>query len=102
MYRGSHHQMEFKRKVLTILINGEYITECAGDRAFALIFVSMLVIFKALSSANFTFVIPGISRYQFYFYHYSRLLYFFKDQLGLASFAGFALIISGILIIKYK
>ena len=67
--------------------------------AFALIFVSMLVIFKALSSANFTFVIPvsaGINFVLTVIVGY----YVFRDQLSIASFVGFTLIISGILLLS--
>ena len=67
--------------------------------AFVLIFVSMLVIFKALSTANFTFVIPVSAGINFIFTVIAGY-YIFKDQLGLASFAGFALIISGILLLS--
>ena len=67
--------------------------------AFALIFVSMLVIFKALSTANFTFVIPVSAGINFIFTIIAGY-YIFKDQLSLASFAGFALIISGILLLS--
>ena len=67
--------------------------------AFALIFVSMLVIFKALSSANFTFVIPVSAGINFILTVVAGY-YIFKDQMSLASFAGFALIISGILILS--
>jgi multidrug transporter EmrE-like cation transporter len=67
--------------------------------AFALIFVSMLVIFKALSTANFTFVIPVSAGINFILTVVVGY-YIFKDQLSLASFAGFALIISGILILS--
>ena len=67
--------------------------------AFALIFVSMLVIFKALSTANFTFVIPVSAGINFVLTVIAGY-YIFKDQLSLASFAGFALIISGILLLS--
>ena len=67
--------------------------------AFVLIFASMLVIFKALSTANFTFVIPVSAGINFIFTVIAGY-YIFKDQMGLASFAGFALIISGILLLS--
>jgi multidrug transporter EmrE-like cation transporter len=89
-----------KGKVLTnfnqwinILLNVQVIV------AFALIFVSMLVIFKALSTANFTFVIPVSAGINFILTVIAGY-YIFKDQMSLASFAGFALIISGILILS--
>jgi multidrug transporter EmrE-like cation transporter len=67
--------------------------------AFALIFVSMLVMFKALSSANFTFVIPVSAGINFVLTIIAGY-YIFRDQLNLASFIGFALIISGILLLS--
>jgi len=89
-----------KGKVLTnfnhwvnILLNAQVIG------AFVLIFISMLVIFKALSSANFTFVIPVSAGINFVLTVIAGY-YIFKDQLSLASFAGFALIISGILLLS--
>ena len=89
-----------KGKVLTsvnqwinILLNVQVIA------AFALIFVSMLVIFKALSSANFTFVIPVSAGINFILTIIAGY-YIFKDQLSLASFVGFTLIITGILLLS--
>lgn len=89
-----------KGKVLTnvnqwinILLNAQVIA------AFALIFISMLVIFKALSSANFTFVIPVSAGINFILTIIAGY-YIFKDQLSLASFIGFTLIISGIILLS--
>jgi len=89
-----------KGKVLTnfnqwinILLNVQVIG------AFALIFVSMLVIFKALSSANFTFVIPVSAGINFILTVIAGY-YIFKDQLSFASFVGFTLIISGIILLS--
>lgn len=67
--------------------------------AFALIFISMLVIFKALSSANFTFVIPVSAGINFVLTVIAGY-YIFKDTLNLASFVGFTLIISGIILLS--
>ena len=67
--------------------------------AFALIFISALVIFKALSSANFTFVIPVSAGINFILTIIAGY-YIFKDQLNTASFVGFALIISGIVLLS--
>ena len=78
---------------LNILLNVQVIC------AFVLIFVSMLVIFKALSSANFTFVIPVSAGINFILTIIAGY-YIFKDQLSLASFIGFTLIISGILLLS--
>ena len=67
--------------------------------AFALIFVSMLVIFKALSSARFTFVIPVSAGINFILTVIAGY-FIFKDHLNLASFIGFTLIISGIILLS--
>lgn len=67
--------------------------------AFVLIFVSMLVIFKALSSANFTFVIPVSAGINFILTIIAGY-YIFKDQLNAISFIGFTLIISGIVLLS--
>jgi multidrug transporter EmrE-like cation transporter len=93
-------KMNLKGKVLTslnqwlgILFNIQVIG------AFALIFVSMLVMFKALSAANFTFVIPVSAGINFVFTIIAGY-FIFKDQMSLISFIGFALIISGILLLS--
>jgi len=67
--------------------------------AFVLIFISMLVVFKALSSANFTFVIPVSAGINFILTIIAGY-FIFKDHLNMASFIGFALIISGILLLS--
>jgi len=67
--------------------------------AFALIFLSMLVIFKALSLANFTFVIPVSAGINFVLTVIAGY-FIFKDSLNYISFIGFALIISGILLLS--
>ena len=67
--------------------------------AFALIFLSMLVIFKALSMANFTFVIPVSAGINFVLTVIAGY-FIFKDSLNYISFIGFALIISGILLLS--
>lgn len=69
--------------------------------AFAIIFGSALVLFKALSSGNFSFIIPvavGIN-----FILTVVIGYFlFKDQLNYISFIGFLLIISGIFLLSFN
>lgn len=67
--------------------------------AFVLIFVSMLVIFKALSVANFTFVIPVSAGINFVLTIIAGY-FIFKDHLNAVSFIGFALIISGIILLS--
>jgi uncharacterized membrane protein len=67
--------------------------------AFVLVFASALVLFKALSSGQFTFIIPiavGVN-----FILTVILGYFlFKDALNTTSFLGFTLILSGIIILS--
>ena len=67
--------------------------------AFVLVFASALVLFKALSSGQFTFIIPiavGVN-----FILTVILGYFlFKDALNATSFVGFTLILSGIIILS--
>jgi multidrug transporter EmrE-like cation transporter len=67
--------------------------------AFVVIFVSALVMFKALSAANFTFVIPVSAGINFILTVIAGY-YIFKDNLGVASFIGFTLIISGIILLS--
>lgn len=67
--------------------------------AFALIFLSMLVIFKALSLANFSFVITVSAGINFVLTVVAGY-FIFKDQVNFVSFIGFALIISGILLLS--
>ena len=67
--------------------------------AFVIIFVSALVMFKALSTANFTFVIPVSAGINFILTIIAGY-YIFKDQLNMASFIGFTLIISGIILLS--
>lgn len=67
--------------------------------AFALIFISALVIFKALSSADFTFVIPVSAGINFILTVIAGY-YIFKDNMNFVSFIGFTLIISGIILLS--
>jgi len=67
--------------------------------AFVIIFASALVMFKALSSANFTFVIPVSAGINFILTIIAGY-YIFRDQLNMASFIGFTLIISGIILLS--
>jgi multidrug transporter EmrE-like cation transporter len=89
-----------KGKVLTSI--GEWVNLFLNLQvigAFALIFVSMLVIFKALSSADFTFVIPVSAGINFILTVIAGY-YIFKDNLNFVSFIGFTLIISGIILLS--
>lgn len=67
--------------------------------AFVLILLSALVMFKALSTNNFSLIIPlatGINFLLTVLVGY----YFFHDRLTLLSLLGFLLIISGILLLS--
>jgi multidrug transporter EmrE-like cation transporter len=67
--------------------------------AFVIIFLSALVMFKALSVGHFTFVIPVSAGINFILTIIAGY-FIFKDQINLVSFAGFTLIISGIIILS--
>ena len=67
--------------------------------AFAIIFVSALILFKALAGGNFTFVIPVAVGINLIFTIIAGY-YIFKEQLNIVSFAGFILIISGIILLS--
>jgi len=67
--------------------------------AFALIFISALVFFKALSSAGFTFIVPIATGINFALTVVAGY-FVFRDQLNLTSFAGFTLIITGIILLS--
>ena len=69
--------------------------------AFVIIFASALVMFKALSTANFTFVIPVSAGINFILTIIAGY-YIFKDQLNLASFIRFYIDYFGNYLIKYK
>jgi multidrug transporter EmrE-like cation transporter len=67
--------------------------------AFSLIFISALVMFKALSTADFTFVIPVSAGINFVLTLIAGY-YIFKDKINFVSYIGFALILSGIIILS--
>ena len=67
--------------------------------AFALIFISALVLFKALSTGQFTFIVPVATGINFALTIIAGY-FVFKDQINLYSFIGFALILSGIIILS--
>ena len=67
--------------------------------AFTLIFVSALVLFKALSLGNFTYIIPVSVGINFLLTVITGYL-IFSDQLTLISFIGFCLIIGGIILLS--
>ena len=67
--------------------------------AFALIFISALVLFKALSTGQFTFIVPVATGINFALTIIAGY-FVFKDQVNLLSFIGFTLILSGIIILS--
>jgi multidrug transporter EmrE-like cation transporter len=67
--------------------------------AFALIFVSALVMFKALSTADFSFVIPVSAGINFVLTLIAGY-YIFKDKINFVSYIGFSLILSGIILLS--
>ena len=67
--------------------------------AFVIIFGSALVMFKALSTGNFSFIIPvsvGINFILTVIIGY----FLFKDKMNYLSFIGFALIVTGIFLLS--
>ena len=67
--------------------------------AFSLIFISALVMFKALSTADFTFVIPVSAGVNFILTLVAGY-YIFKDKINFVSYIGFSLILSGIILLS--
>ncbi|HEY8734023.1 MAG TPA: hypothetical protein VIL90_05615 [Puia sp.] len=67
--------------------------------AFSLVFVSALVMFKALSTADFTFVIPVSAGINFVLTIIAGY-YIFKDKINIVSYIGFTLILSGIILLS--
>ena len=67
--------------------------------AFAIIFLSALVLFKALSSGSFTFIIPvavGIN----FILTVATGYFVFRDHLTIGSYLGLLMIIGGIIILS--
>jgi multidrug transporter EmrE-like cation transporter len=67
--------------------------------AFALIFISALLMFKALSFSNFTFIIPiatGINFVTTVIVGY----FLFQEKVNYISFIGFSFILCGIIILS--
>jgi multidrug transporter EmrE-like cation transporter len=67
--------------------------------AFMLIFFSALILFKALSSGNFTFIIPVSVGINFVLTVITGY-FIFRDQLSLGSYFGLTMIITGIIILS--
>lgn len=67
--------------------------------AFSLIFISALVMFKALSTADFTFIIPVSAGINFVLTIIAGY-FIFKDKINFASYIGFTLILSGIILLS--
>ncbi len=67
--------------------------------AFALIFVSALLMMKALSFSNFTFIIPIATGINFVITVIVGY-YLFQEKLNVVSFVGFGLILLGIIILS--
>jgi multidrug transporter EmrE-like cation transporter len=67
--------------------------------AFSLIFISALVMFKALSTADFSFVIPVSAGINFVLTIIAGY-FIFKDKINFVSYIGFSLILSGIILLS--
>lgn len=67
--------------------------------AFAIIFLSALVMFKALSTSNFSYIVPVATGINFILT--VAIGYFiFKEQINLVSIIGFVLILGGIILLS--
>jgi multidrug transporter EmrE-like cation transporter len=89
-----------KGKVLTELNHWiNFLLNLQVIGAFSLIFISALVMFKALSTADFTFVIPVSAGINFVLTLIAGY-YIFKDRINFVSYIGFALILSGIILLS--
>jgi uncharacterized membrane protein len=89
-----HHLTEFNHWI-TFLLDLKIIG------AFCLVFLSALVMFKALSLGQLTFVVPvstGINFILTIIVGY----FIFKDHITVASFTGFALILTGIILLSFN
>lgn len=94
--------IKWKLKGKTLSTFGDWITlllDIQVIAAFVLIFVSALVMFKALSTANFTFVIPVSAGINFILTIIAGY-FIFKDNMNVVSFVGFGLIVSGIILLS--
>jgi multidrug transporter EmrE-like cation transporter len=78
---------------LTFLINLPFVV------AFVLIILSALALFKALSTNNFSLIIPIATGINFIL-TIGVGYYLFQDKLSFLSFIGFILIISGVIILS--
>jgi len=90
----STHSLVSWRDYLTFLFNYKVIT------AFLIIFISAVVIIKALSLERFSFVVPiahGIN----FMLTVSVGYLIFGDRLSLGSYIGLALVITGILLMGF-
>jgi len=67
--------------------------------AFILISISALVLFKALSLGNFTYIVPMSVGINFILTILAGYIVF-NDQLNFVSYIGFCLIISGIILLS--
>lgn len=89
-----------KGKVLTELNHWiNFLLNLQVIGAFSLIFISALVMFKALSTADFTFVIPVSAGINFVLTLIAGY-YIFKDRINFVSYIGFTLILSGIILLS--
>ncbi|MEO8403079.1 MAG: hypothetical protein ABI480_00735 [Chitinophagaceae bacterium] len=67
--------------------------------AFAIVFGSALILFKALASGSYTFIIPVAVGINFILTIIAGY-FIFKEQLNFYSFIGFSMIISGIILLS--
>jgi multidrug transporter EmrE-like cation transporter len=76
-----------------------FLTNLPFVMAFLLIIFSALALFKALSTSNFSFIIPIATGINFIL-TVGVGYYLFQDKLSMLSFLGFMLIIFGIIVLS--
>src|SRR3954451_25255747 len=93
-------KLQLKGKSLTTLSEWlRFLMNVPFVCAFLLIVLSALALFKALSTSNFSLIIPVANGINFIL-TIAVGYYLFQDKLSLFSFFGFVLIISGIVVLS--
>lgn len=94
-------KMQLKNKSLSTLNEWMKLVNFPFFAAFFLIVLSALSLFKALSTGDFTFIIPVSAGINFILTVIAGY-FIFKDQFSFYSFIGMGLIISGIILLSIK
>ena len=93
-------KLKLKGRVLSNLYEWiQFLFNAQVILAFIFIFLSALVMFKALSTGSFSFTVPIATGINFILTVIAGY-FLFKDQLNFTSFLGFTLILSGIILLS--